>query len=1564
MQEGDALLPSMQEGDALLAARPGTAGVQGGASAATRIVENAVDVQLLVVPPSGARREDSGDDSSDSDSSSDDSSDDDGAPASRRKVWSDAQMIPDDGDQVGSLVGGWAVMPPLREPPLSGTPKYQLLPPIDPANATASVPAWRAAAAERAAAGRALAERDVFATPPAAAASMLPAVVTRKDAPQYVGERGRDAFFRMYRDRVPQRNGALGSLSPRSAYLARAERGGLVPAPFGVVRRRGRDGAPAAESVCIPGQQMGDEYALALGASLAVTEVPLRVIDLRGNRLTCGGLACVVRGLLASQERRRRAMLAARAAGTPSHTAKRSRGAQQAGAQIASFVSLTSLDLSDNQLGDVRLSLAPLLRGSWDAVEADASEAEYAARLAKRQAAPKKGEVLLLPLPQRPPVEGPGCVLKVLRLSRAGIDGASLAPCLHALEDNHTLRLLDLSHNDLGTGAAYAESRASEDTVVRVDGSSKGSEPLGVLDMALAAEGVPLLRAAAALARLVIRNTTLSSLGLAWCGLSCRSATLVLRAIARNTTLETLDLCWNAIGSSPGDDAVLALANALNPTLDAQHYCYSLKHLDISHNRLSRSDCECLAEALRMNRTLLGLHVSGNECYIDARGRIKPVDTQANPPSMQLDFHARILEYPEFASNIPRTTDPDGCCWLCDRWTEITFKVEPKDLLLLSVGGAGDDLKLCSTTVELATDMADGDGSSALDTDYQTNVDELVSAHERVRLGDQRTGASAAKNQGGQNPSTIADVAERAKKATPAREEQRLGLNRGQGGAARIVALGCPNALKLPRLDLHLSCDSYAPHSMVRQKDSTFELTRMVPPFNPKKSGERSRYGALSFFFSTTFDVEAGAGSEGAKADLMAGVGKGEDPFTGTYRWATFGTSMCALAATEEVLEHLRAPPALAAKSNAMQDGNGTEAEQAAASAADPEKAAAAAAAVLARGGKSAPVERAISVLLAQQAYREARDAIAKAEAEDEAAKAMATSADAALKAAQESGDAKMIAAATRSAADLADEAAAVKAREQLVVDMRAKMAESQRAEAVALEAKRALQAELKYSGKVSMGAPLPLPHGMNELYPAPGEPWFECVVAMPRIENADPPLKKAEWSLPFSVFGRRAQESDSGTFWDDDGVLTRAFHADYGRTEIGAMVSRENQKVVKATRKEAKASGAASIQAFVEERELLSAEDDLEQVMGLLREHFELLTDIFICYSAQNLQDPFTIGWNSFRDLVGDCSIAEPLGSRPMACTTEVCDSCFIMANQESTAEEKALDNSNKSLCRYELMEVVVRVAIARYGLGSAPAAGLDDEAADCLSGKGGVAAAVRLLIERHIVPNADHFDNDDWRDARMYNEGVHKVLRQNTPELRKVFTRFCKIGQKRMTHGEWQTLLARTRLIDSNVTKREGCLSFLLAKMLYIDDMKVRVSAKCPLSSCAASHARLPLTCTQSALTRTVPRDFFPLQSPHRKTLSFVDFLEAVARVTDMRFREGDLRFRAWDHAKEGEERPLAESMRELFTTRLLAAAGSKRMKKAIRGNLMAMLAIRDGPAKLKQLMEAKMNAAAKAK
>lgn len=81
-------------------------------------------------------------------------------------------------------------------------------------------------------------------------------------------------------------------------------------------------------------------------------------------------------------------------------------------------------------------------------------------------------------------------------------------------------------------------------------------------------------------------------------------------------------------------------------------------------------------------------------------------------------------------------------------------------------------------------------------------------------------------------------------------------------------------------------------------------------------------------------------------------------------------------------------------------------------------------------------------------------------------------------------------------------------------------------------------------------------------------------------------------------------------------------------------------------------------------------------------------------------------------------------------------------------------------------------------------------------------------------------------------------------------------------------------------------------------------------------------------------------------------------------MRFREGSAKFRPWDHKVEGEERPLAESMRELFQTRLLAASGVKRMKKAIKGNLYAMLAFRDGPAKLRDLMDKKIKASAKAK
>jgi Ran GTPase-activating protein (RanGAP) involved in mRNA processing and transport len=52
----------------------------------------------------------------------------------------------------------------------------------------------------------------------------------------------------------------------------------------------------------------------------------------------------------------------------------------------------------------------------------------------------------------------------------------------------------------------------------------------------------------------------------------------------------------------------------------------SLTHLDISHNAFDQLDCELLAEGVLNNRSLIGMHMTGNSAVVDHKGFIMPVD--------------------------------------------------------------------------------------------------------------------------------------------------------------------------------------------------------------------------------------------------------------------------------------------------------------------------------------------------------------------------------------------------------------------------------------------------------------------------------------------------------------------------------------------------------------------------------------------------------------------------------------------------------------------------------------------------------------------------------------------------------------------------------------------------------------------------------------------------------------------------------------------------------------------------------------------------------------------------
>ena len=51
-----------------------------------------------------------------------------------------------------------------------------------------------------------------------------------------------------------------------------------------------------------------------------------------------------------------------------------------------------------------------------------------------------------------------------------------------------------------------------------------------------------------------------------------------------------------------------------------------LYHLDISYNSLSAEMCEVLADALKDNHVLFGLHLAGNAARLDPDGFVLPGD--------------------------------------------------------------------------------------------------------------------------------------------------------------------------------------------------------------------------------------------------------------------------------------------------------------------------------------------------------------------------------------------------------------------------------------------------------------------------------------------------------------------------------------------------------------------------------------------------------------------------------------------------------------------------------------------------------------------------------------------------------------------------------------------------------------------------------------------------------------------------------------------------------------------------------------------------------------------------
>ena len=107
-----------------------------------------------------------------------------------------------------------------------------------------------------------------------------------------------------------------------------------------------------------------------------------------------------------------------------------------------------------------------------------------------------------------------------------------------------------------------------------------------------------------------------------------------------------------------------------------------LLHLDLSYNNINTVDSKAISEHIKDNHTILGIHVDGNDMWVDELGFVYPIEKskyKQNHFAQSQIFYRITNEHPLARSNIINVQKlrSKNNCWICEGWREIKFHYKP-----------------------------------------------------------------------------------------------------------------------------------------------------------------------------------------------------------------------------------------------------------------------------------------------------------------------------------------------------------------------------------------------------------------------------------------------------------------------------------------------------------------------------------------------------------------------------------------------------------------------------------------------------------------------------------------------------------------------------------------------------------------------------------------------------------------------------------------------------------------------------------------------------------------------
>ncbi|EGR31140.1 leucine rich repeat protein [Ichthyophthirius multifiliis] len=151
------------------------------------------------------------------------------------------------------------------------------------------------------------------------------------------------------------------------------------------------------------------------------------------------------------------------------------------------------------------------------------------------------------------------------------------------------------------------------------------------------------------------------------------SGQLIFQTLSLNHSLKVLDLSCNSLGL--GLSFSLEICTFFTNNKD-------LRHLDLSNNYIDFENSKKIAEGLEKNKTIYGLHYSGNTGYIDSRGFLV-LEDNLNEDLTGMHIKQRINSCKVLPFNYSfkgqREKDLKDVCWICGGWDELEIEIEEKD---------------------------------------------------------------------------------------------------------------------------------------------------------------------------------------------------------------------------------------------------------------------------------------------------------------------------------------------------------------------------------------------------------------------------------------------------------------------------------------------------------------------------------------------------------------------------------------------------------------------------------------------------------------------------------------------------------------------------------------------------------------------------------------------------------------------------------------------------------------------------------------------------------------------